>query len=270
MTTRSIPPHSLATPGERTILAIPLPRSFRDRMSCPRWRAEPAYADRRGGAGAARRLGAAPASATRRNRAQQLSLRGRRAKLPALGPSGGRCGLAPRLLPLPLRPAAGPFPVGGAWPPPLAADWRRSGGALGSRGFPRLLSRGAGWRHQSRWRPAEPSGPCGSRRLLSRRDPRQADFIAEGDVRPNASSFELCRSAPPTRSLAGPARRAATRQSRAGGWWPSSPIQNVVFNIVAPAGDREAGGGSTAPTRAPEAAPRHAPHGFLQAGMLEN
>ena len=132
MTTRSIPPHSLATPGERTILAIPLPRSFRGRMSCPRWRAEPAGAGRRDGAGAGRRLGAAPASASRRDRARQLSLRGRRAKLPALGPSGGRCGLAPRLLPPPRRPAAGPFPVGGAWPPPSAADWRRSGGAFGT------------------------------------------------------------------------------------------------------------------------------------------
>ena len=87
----------------------PAADAVRRRMSCPRWRAEPAYAGRRGGAGAGRRLGAAPASASRRDRARQLSLRGRRAKLPALGPSGGRCGLAPRLLPFPPRPAAGPF-----------------------------------------------------------------------------------------------------------------------------------------------------------------
>ena len=152
MTTRSIPPHSLATPGERTILAIPLPGVFGHRMSCPRWRAEPAGAGRRGGAGAARRLGAAHASATRRNRARQLSLRGRRAKLPALAPSGGRCGLAPRLLPLPPRPAAGPFPVGEHG----RRLQRRIGGARAEAwepgGFPRLLSRGAGWCHHSRWR----------------------------------------------------------------------------------------------------------------------
>jgi len=158
---------------------------FGGRMSCPRWRAEPAGAGRRDGAGAARRFGAAPASASRRDRARQLSLRGRRAKLPALGPSGGRCGLVPRLLPLPRRPAAGPFLVHG--PPPLAADLRRSGGALGSRGFPRLLSSGD--------------------------QARQAGVIGGGGVRWNVSSFELCRSAPPTRSLAGPARGAATPKS---------------------------------------------------------
>ena len=155
--------------------------------------------------------------------------------MPALGPSGGRCGLAPRLLPPPPRPTAGPFLVGEHG----RRFQRRTGGAR-----------------------AEPWEPGRFPRLLSRGDQaRQAGVIAPGGALRNEPSLELCGSSPPAPSL-GADRGEATRQSTPNpvlarsGATKQSPERFGPRPVLSLRGAKRRGNlwSASAPTRPPEIA----------------